>query len=268
MMEHSNAPNPMPEPLTGLWAPPEKVKKVKSLIEFTFRDLQEGIEYHKACNQPYDPFGDSRTEMLHSVMYDSRCSGTAGLGWDTVDKGESKFSNRLQSRKCNDCGAKAMFFLDECPDPDCRSTDFRKYPKDSRFGISSKAHYTYFDKLKGYRLTLLEPECYDPSCRTFLLRSWFIETKNEYLTAYAKAQYESQKSNHINFMPLGRDFYRSSPCLHLRARISPVGVEIEYFDTENTTPEPVSEKHSKGTTQEIMEGKSFGKNRGKISRQD
>ncbi len=157
-----------------------------------------------------------------------------------------------------------MFFLKECAD--CGSTDLSKYPKDSRFGIASESHLKYIDEIKGYRLTLLEPETFDPDCRTFILRSWFIETKNEYLTTYATAQYNSEKSNHINFMPLGQDFYRSSPCLHMSATISLDGVTIDYFDTNNTTPEIVPEKYNKKSIEEIMEKKNFGKERGDTSR--
>jgi hypothetical protein len=241
-----------------------RTQEVKELIEYAVGDLQKGIVFHKKYNQPFDPFGDSFTEMLHAAMYDTRCSGTAGLGWDTVDKGESKYSNRLQSRKCDDCGAKVMFFLESCPECGCDS--LQKYPRDSRFGISAKSHLKYYDELKGYRLTLLEPEEYDPSCTTFILRSWFVKTDDEYLTTYANYQYNSEKSNHINFMPLRQDFYRSSPCLHLKAIISLEGVKIEYFNPENEQPEPVPHKFSTKTTKEIMEGKTFGKDRGKIQR--
>jgi len=240
------------------------MNNVKELLEYQFGDIEKGLHFHMIYNQPFDPLGDSFTEMLHAAMYDTRCTGSAGSGWDTLDLGESKYSNRLQSRKCNSCGAKVMFFLDVCAD--CGSSDLHKYPKDSRWGVASKSHLEYIDKLKGYRVTLLEPETFDPNCRVFLLRSWFIEAKDEYLTAYAVAQYESEKSNHINFMPLGQDFYRSSPCLHLKATITMDGVTIDYFDTNNTTPEIVPEKYNKKSIEEIMEKKNFGKERGDTSR--
>jgi len=237
---------------------------VKELLEYQLDNLKVGLNFHMKYNQPFDPLGDSFTEMLHAAMYGSLCTGSAGSGWDTQDKGESKFSNRLQSRKCKSCGAKVMFFLDNCAD--CGSSKLKKYPQDSRWGVSAKAHLEYIDELKGYRLTLLEPETYDSSCRTFVLRSWFIETKNEYLTAYATAQYESEKSNGINFMPLGQDFYRSSPCLHLQATITFDGVTIDYFDINNTTPETVPAQFNRKSVDEIMGSKAFGKNRGNTSR--
>ena len=243
---------------------PDTLNEVKELLEFQLGNVQQGLHYHIKYNQPYDPLGDAFTEMLHAAMYGTRCTGSAGSGWDTLDRGESKYSNRLQSRKCNSCGGKVMFFLDECAD--CGSFDLDKYPKDSRWGISSKAHLEYSEEMKGYRLTLLEPEVFDSSCRTFILRSWFIKTKDEYLTAYASAQLHSPKSNHINFMPWGRDFYRSSPCLHLQATITIDGVTIDYFDINNTTPEIIPRKFGRMTTEQIMRNKTFGKERGETSR--
>tara|TARA_R110002020_G_scaffold336336_2_gene551532 strand:- start:726 stop:1526 length:801 start_codon:yes stop_codon:yes gene_type:complete len=258
----------------------DKKQEVKELLEYQLGDIEVGIKFHQRYNQPFDPLGDSFTEMLHACMYDTLCMGSGGSGWDTYDKGESKFSNRLQSRNCNSCKTwdgrvnkngkkiwnykKVMFFLSKCPV--CGSEDLGKYSKDSRFGIASKSHLEYIDEMKGYRLTLLEPETFDSECRVFHLRSWFIETKDKYLTEYATRQFNSPKSNGINFMPLGQDFYRSSPCLHLDATISKDGVEINYLNTENKEPEIGDEKFYKLSVEEIMNKKSFGKERGELSR--
>ena len=67
-------------------------------------------------------------------------------------------------------------------------------------------------------------------------------------------------------MPLGQDFYRSSPCLHMSATISLDGVTIDYFDTSNTAPEIVPAEYNTKSIEEIMEGKTFGKDRGITSR--
>ena len=242
----------------------DTLNDVKELLEYRLGNISKDIELHKKYNASFDPLGDSFTEMLHAAMYGTRCTGSAGSGWDTLDKGESKFSNRLQSRKCKSCDSKVMFFLNECAD--CGSSNLSKYPKDSRWGISSKSHLEYIEKLNGYRITLLEPESFDPDCRKFILRSWVIDAKNEYLTAYATYQYNSEKSNHINFTPLKQDFFRSSPCLHLKATITVDDVIIDYFDLTNTTPEIVPEKFNIKSMEEIMEGKTFGKERGITSR--
>ena len=110
-----------------------------------------------------------------------------------------------------------------------------------------------------------KPETNDFTCRKFILRSWFVPTKDPYLTAYAKEQFERGGVN-LNFMPLGRDFYRSSPCLHLKATITMDSVTIDYFDTNNTTPEIVPDKYNIKSMEEIMESKNFGKDRGITSR--
>ena len=242
----------------------DTLNDVKELLEFKLGDINTEIGLHKKYNASFDPLGDSFTEMLHAAMYGSRCTGSAGSGWDTLDKGESKFSNRLQSRKCESCGSKVMFFLNECAD--CGSPNLSSYPKDSRWGIASKSHLEYVEELNGYRVMLLEPESFDPDCRTFILRSWVIDAKDEYLTEYANRQFNSEKSNHINFMPLGQDFYRSSPWLHMKATITMDSITINYFDITNTTPEIVPEKFNIKSMEEIMEGKTFGKNRGITSR--
>ena len=242
----------------------DTLNDVKELLEHQLGNISKDIELHKKYNASLDPIGDSFTEMLHAAMYGTRCTGSAGSGWDTLDKGESKFSNRLQSRKCKDCGSKVTFFLDECAD--CGSSNLAKYPKDSRWGISSKSHLNYIEKLNSYRVALLEPESFDPDCRKFILRSWVIDAKNEYLTAYATHQFNSKKSNHINFQPLKQDFFRSSPCLHLKATITVDDVTIDYFDLTNTTPEIVPEKYNKKSMEEIMKGKKFGKPRGVVGR--
>ena len=242
----------------------DTLNDVKELLDYQLGNIKAALHFHKKYNAAFDPLGDAFTEMLHAAMYGTRCTGSAGSGWDTLDKGESKFSNRLQSRKCESCGSKVMFFLSECAD--CGSSNLSSYPKDSRWGIASKSHLEYINELNGYRVTLLEPESFDPVCRKFILRSWVIDAKNKYLTTYATHQYNSIKSNHINFMPLGQDFYRSSPCLHLKATITEDGVEINYFNTTNTTSEIVPEKFNKKSMEEIMEGKTFGKERGNTNR--
>ena len=118
----------------------------------------------------------------------------------------------------------------------------------------------------GYRLTVLEPTEYKPSCRSFRLRSYWIPTKDEYLTEYATRQYNSPKSNGINFLPFNRDFYRSSPRLHLDAIIDTNGVNITYFNPENDVIETGPDRFYELTIKEIMDSKSFGKDRGIVTR--
>lgn len=239
---------------------------VLRILNHEISGLKESIELSCLYNQPLDIISAQGAEMLHAAMYGTRCTGSGGSGWDTADKGESKFSSRVQSRKCKKCGSKVLFFLDQCVE--CGSIELHDYPRDSRFGISAKSHIEYIEKLKGYRLALLEPKTFAPDCREFVLRSWFIETKDEWLTTYAQCQLESPKSNHINFMPLSKDFYRSSPCLHLQATLTTEGATIEYFDPTNRVPETVPAEYSTGTIAEHFGAKKFGKERGITQRAD
>ena len=129
-------------------------------------------------------------------------------------------------------------------------------------------HFTLDTKMKGPdHLASLEPKEFKPNCKEFRLRSWFVKTKNEYLTKYANAQLNSPKSNGINFMPLGRDFYYSSPCLHLDVNITYNGTEIIYFNIENNIPEKMPSKFlTNESIDDIMNNKTFGKDRGTIVR--
>lgn len=240
--------------------PAEREKCLKATIELLTHQLskaEKDLYFHKLYNQPWNPLGSSFTEMLHAAMYGTRCCGSGGAGWDTVDMGESKFSNRLQSRTCKCCKVKVMFFLARCPE--CGSTDLSKPDNDSRWGLVAKTHLTYLDKAIGYRLAIFEPTTNEPTCKEFILRSFFIPTKDPYLTRYAKEQFKRGGKN-INFMPLGQDFYRSAPCLHLKATITMDSVTIDYFDTTNTTPEIVPDKFNQMTDDEIFESKTMGKN--------
>jgi hypothetical protein len=239
--------------------------KIKKFLEWKFNDFTNSIEFHKTLNQPYDPIGDSSNEMLHGIMYGTRCTGSAGAGWDTKDNGESKYSNFLQSRTCKNCKERVMFFLETCPE--CGGCDFKDSPKDARWGINSKTHLKYVNEIKGYRLSLFEPIFYEPHCRIFKLRSWYIETKNDYLNEYAFRQ-NKNKSKNINLQPLKQDFYFSSPCKHLEVTID-VGnndITIDYFNINNRIPETIPDEYKNRTMESIMENKKFGKKRGNVNR--
>ena len=220
----------------------------------------------KKYNCAYKPISGSDVEKIHACMYNTRCSGSGGLGWDTIDKGESKYCNWVQSRNCNNCKEKVMFFLESCPS--CKSINLKNI-QDSRWSINAKTHNKYLEKLRGYRLALLEPSINNPKCDQFRFRSWFIETKNKYLEKYANAQLTKSKSPTINFMPMGRDFYYSNPCLHLDVTINikQNNVKINYFNIENTISEDIpGHLVTDESTDDIMSKKHFGKDRGKLER--
>jgi hypothetical protein len=254
----------------------KKNEIIQFLKNIVLDNFDTKLNFYKKYNQSFNLLTDEEIEILHSIMYNTICMGSGGSGWDTADQGEGKGTNFLQSRNCNGCKKmdtdgkykykKVMFFLDECPH--CGSKDLLSYPKDARWGISAKSHIKYIDKLKEYRCTLVEPKEYEPECRTFRIRSWTIDPKNEYLSTYAQKQYESPKSNTINFQPLGRDFYRSSPCLHLDVIVNTndKNINVDFFDINNKKPEQIPEKYLNKSLEEIMENKTFGKERGYVDR--
>ena len=241
---------------------------VKNIIEDCTSNLYSTIEHWTDVNQPVKILGDQMTEVIDAVIHDTRCSGTAGSGWDTRDCGESKFSSHVQSRKCLDCGSKVTFFSSKCLD--CNSTNLSKNPRDGRWGIDSKSHFKHFENLKEYRLTLLEPKTDEPSCRKFRIRNWIIKKDSEYLNEYAKAQFESPKSKHINFQPLKADFYLSKPVLiydgQLTIEKESSTMEFDYFDVNNNTPVDLPVEFVGINIKERLEKKSFGKSRGKTKR--
>ena len=194
---------------------------VKQLIEGCTSGLPYQIKFYTQYNQPVKIIDDTLAEVLSAAMNDTICGGTGGSGWDNEDGGEVKNSSHVQSKFCT-CGKKVSFFADVCPH--CGGTHFKATknstsdktnPRDGRWGIGAKSHFKWHEGLKEYRLTLVEPETDKPSCRKFRYRYWTISKDSQHLNAYAKAQLDSDKSNHINFQPLKVDFYLSEPVLKL-----------------------------------------------------
>lgn len=247
----------------------QKAAEIKDLIETLTANLPGAIEASAKYNQSIEIISSPFSEMISAACYDTKCAGTGGGGWDHLDHGEDKCTSRVQSRKCESCGKKVSFFVTSCPH--CDSTSLSEIPKDSRWGINSKSHFEYQDKLKEYRLLLIEPMQDDPSCRAFRLRHWVIDPKSKHLTEYARAQCEkSSKSNHINFQPLKQDFYLSAPVLRFDAILDATGQKTQlkwnFFDLENNTPEEIPDKYKGKTTKQILASKKFGKERGQWNR--
>lgn len=186
----------------------------------------------------------------------------------TPDFGEDKNSSHVQARQCKDCGKKVVFFSDTCFN--CGSKNLKNPPRDGRWGISASSHFKWYEELKEYRLQLIEPVTDDASCREFRIRYWVLPKESKHLNLYAKGQLESEKSNHINFMPLGRDFYLSLPILKYDGVLT-IGKEstimnFDFFDLTNQTPEEIPEKFKGFDSETLIEKKTFGKERGEWKR--
>ena len=247
---------------------------VKQVIESCTAALPAQIKYYTQFNQPVSIIDDKLCEVISAILHETLCGGSAGGGWDTVDGGEDKGSSHVQSKFCFHCGKKVSFFAKECPH--CSSTEFKASktqkttrktnPRDGRWGISAKAHFKFKDDLKEYRLYLVEPLFDDPSCREFRFTCWVIDKNSPHLEAYAKAQLESDKSNHINFQPYSADFYLSEPVMKfsgiLTVHDDRTEFKFDFFDLFNTIPVSIPDKFSGIISEQLIRNKNFGKERG------
>lgn len=242
----------------------DKKKLIKDVIESCTAHLPKAIEYYTKVNQSLSIIDDSLSEVIHAYCHDTLCGGTAGGGWDHIDNGEDKNSSHVQSYVCPNCNKKVVFFAESCPS--CGSIKRGKIPHDGRWGISSKSHFDYYNELKEYRLQLIEPTNDLPSCRTFRIRYWVIPKNSIHLNAYAKAQLDSKKSNHINFQPLKKDFYMSGPILKydgiLTVHDKSTEFNFTYFDMDNIEPEKIPREYASLSSEDVLKSKKFGKERG------
>ena len=250
---------------------------VKQVIEGCTAGLPAQIKYYTQFNQSVKIIDDTLSEVISAAINNTICGGTGGSGWDNEDGGECKNSSHVQSKFCT-CGKKVSFFATECPH--CGGTHFKAFkdqknfnrtnPRDGRWGIGAKSHFKWYSQLNEYRLTLVEPLTDDPSCREFRIRYWVINKDSAHLNAYAKAQLDSDKSNHINFQPLKVDFYLSEPIKKfdgiLTVHDNRTEFNYTYFDLDNQTPEEIPEKFSGFNTKNVLESKNFNKERGEVGR--
>lgn len=247
---------------------------VKQVIEGCTAGLPAQIKYYTQYNQPVKIIDDVLSEVIGAILNETLCGGTAGGGWDHADNGEQKNTSWVQSKFCAQCGKKVSFFAEECPH--CASQSFKAKakqkgtnvtnPRDGRWGISAKSHFQYLEELNEYRLTIVEPLFDDPTCREFRYSYFVVDKNSEHLNAYAQAQLDSDKSNHINFQPFGVDFYLSLPvkkfCGILTVHEDRTEFNFEFFDLNNTTPLDIPAKFAGLTSEEVISRKTFGKERG------
>ena len=244
-----------------------KARELETIFEDLTSNLPFKIKHFGKFNQSVNIIDSDTAEVIHAYMNDTICGGSGGSGWDTYDKGESKCSSHVQSRKCKECNGKVIFFRNDCPY--CGSTDLSPNPRDGRWGISSGAHIKYKGELSEYRLMLVEPIEDDSSCRRFRIRNWKISPDSEHLDNYCKRQNKC-KSKGVNFQPLKRDFYLSNPILQLdgilTVRNEDTKMKISFYNPANTLPEDKPEKFKDLVSEEVLSTKKFNKNRGKVSR--
>ena len=239
-------------------------------------NLEDYIKY----NQHVPIISSELSEMIGAYLNNTLCCGTGVSGWDNLDGGECKHSEHIQSKFCGNCENKVIFFRNKCNYCDSemfkankgQKTFKKTNPRDGRWGIDAGSHIKNLQQLKEYRLSLLEPIKDVPDCREFRYRYWVMDKNSEHLNNYAKAQKESNKSDHINFQPLKEDFYLSKPIKKIDGKLIIHKDRVEFitnnFDLTNTVSEEIPEKFKNSSSESKIESKKFGKERGETGRID
>jgi len=197
-------------------------------------------------SQAFDGIGKFGEILVTSIFPGSIGSASkGGCAFDnhcriTNKKREVKTCCIIQPKICNKCvkinknhddqqhnQVKVPFFQKKCIF--CEETDDFSYPKDSRFGIDCKAHFTYESQLSEYIFHLI-----DYKDNKIIFESFIIYSNNKYFRKMLATQLEKSNSHHCNFMPKSHDFYSSGP-IKILEMIYTRDKEIEsfFFNPEN-----------------------------------
>ena len=250
----------------------QKQEECEKFIEAITKNKSEIIDLYTSRNKPVEIFSSDDTEVLHAIMFDTSCNGSGGSGWDTSDNAESKTASWAQALECvnTKCKRKYSMFLGNCPfcaTPQIVGNKQAKPPKDSRWVISTKSHIQYYDELLEYRIQLVEPTEFEPKCRKFRIRGWIVKKDNKYLNEYIN---RAENADSINFQPLKKDFYFSSPCLIYDGILDLTNQEskfnFNYFNLDNDIPEEIPQEFSGLDRKEVLANKKMGKRRGDVKR--
>lgn len=223
-------------------------EKLKNLLEYLTKDWYQDMILSKETNVVLFPRGlDKIGETISSILLNKKGLGSGGMGFDLVDGTEIKTACLIQPKKCSKCSAKNVHFVEKCFQ--CGSEKFEML-HDSRFGINAKMHVDERGHIPRYVLILIESTDLDENEFINLkeevkirVRGWCINPKNKYFDELAQGQFESEKSNAINFMPLHYDFYMSGPIKIFDVEITLGGnnkspkVNITYFNLKNDLSE-------------------------------
>jgi hypothetical protein len=193
------------------------------LLQHTFSGFSTEIKWCLKYNQGFTfDTGKFGERVLFIVENTKGIPSNGGCSFDGENGSEGKNCFKAQTYKCLDCNSKNNYYAQKCHK--CGS-EKRKDPKDSRWGIDTKAHFKYINQIPCYILSHVEPLNKNPNNPKYRIRVFRIDSKNEMFNAILRYQMEQGKKPHKNFMPFGRDFYMSSP-------IPLVDCEVEVCDKE------------------------------------
>ena len=214
--------------------------ELEDVLETFVSGYIDRLPVYTKYNASISCFSSGDIEVLSALIYETLCTGSAGLGYDAQDNSEAKYCNIVQSKKCKVCEEKALFHTESCT---CGCRTF-KYPSDSRWGIVAKTAIKYITGISEYRMFLLEPKINHGSCKIYKLSHWVFDSYNKNFQVFAEWQHEA-KGDNMNFLPYSTDFYYVSPVLRYQCEINIETGEVKtlYFDLENN--ESVKIPHNK-----------------------
>jgi len=271
-----------------------------------FKNIRREKTFNKNMSFAFTDLGDTG-ELFTLILYPESIgsSSKGGCAFDNKEYNddytfkitrEVKFLSLDGSKICKTCETlnktngtkretKVPRFQTKCLF--CKESNFY-IPKDSRWGISAKAHKDYCNntyKLNEYILFLSE---FDETNNCINLKCYKIYSSNKYFTDYIENQYENGKGNTCNFQPYSWDFYLSGPISLFDINIDENGeISENFFDLKNenimNVPKSIIEKNKKNCTYEgavpeeglkysniidvcTIKKKSLGKKRGTITR--
>ena len=201
---------------------------------------------------------------------------------------EVKFISLEGTKTCKKCPQKSPRFQKRCYY--CHSTDF-KLNRDSRAGLSSKAHQEWYVEKRILNEYIIFIQRYDENIETIELVAFKFLSSNEYFCEYIKNQYENGKGSSCNFIPYSYDWFLSGPIKILDIAIdisneNPIlntkfysinstrheMVPISLFNKNEITEYKFNAIHEKLNYDYVMStgikirNKNLGKNRGKVTR--
>lgn len=221
--------------------------EISDWVKNEFKHIRREKTFNKNMSFAFSNLGDTG-ELFTLILYPESIgsSSKGGCAFDNKEYNEDgtfkitrevKFLSLDGSKICKTCESinktndkkretKVPRFQPKCLF--CKQSNFY-IPKDSRWGISAKAHKDYCNNkynLNEYILFLSE---FDETNNCINLKCYKIFSNNKYFSDYIENQYENGKGNICNFQPYSWDFYLSGPTMLFDINIDEHGVISEVF---------------------------------------
>ncbi len=188
------------------------VSELKDFNEEQRIKIKKEIKLNKNSSMAFTGVGNFGEYLTTIIFPNSKGSGSkGGVAYDNIEGDfarEIKVCCLVQSKKCNNCDAKNLYFQRTCIS--CQGTNF-KIMKDSRFGINAKEHFKSNGAIKEYILYIID---YEDTTEKIKIQCYKIISDNEYFKNYLSNQLsKSEKSTSVNCLPFSYDFYLSGPVM-------------------------------------------------------